>query len=197
MRKTLVLAILVAATTACPRHWSELKRSESPRRFVLEKDYTRSEERGLMKVTWVEGLRAGTYTLHAEDEAGFYFLGSGACVIRLTDDDAAEYLKTGGVKSLRQNLGGTNGFLPGGLWLPRPGGAEEPQLFYIFGGDVNEEGLRAVSTAGGQPQTVPQGVGAGIGAGTVGAIIASGKGEVHKVPFAEKGFIAGLKIVEK
>jgi len=92
------LLLAVALTGGCTHaNWADLRNQRKPgpeKHFVLEKDHTRTQTRGI-GYTWVEGLRAGTYTLQAEDEEGLYFVGDGPCVIVLFDQAAEEFLKTG------------------------------------------------------------------------------------------------------
>jgi hypothetical protein len=186
MWRFLSLALLAVATTGCPAHWSELKKSEREPYFVLAKDYTRTEVRGI-GYKWVEGLRAGKYTAQAEDEQGLYFRGEGGCVIQLSEGKAEEYLKTGKSNSLQ-----------GGLWLPKKGVGKGPRLFYIQGGEVTREQVEAAGNSQGLPTNMAQVAGGALGGATVGAIIASGAGEVLFIGYgSETDFVAGLKIVER
>jgi hypothetical protein len=119
MRRLLLLVLLLAA--ACPPKLVDLKRTESERYFVLDQDHTRTQVRGI-GYTWVEGLRAGRYTLFAEDDQGLFFMGQPGAVIVLSSDAAEEYLKTH--HSPKR--------LDGGLWLPKPGAGAEPKLFFVW-----------------------------------------------------------------
>jgi len=160
-----VLTVLAALAVGCAHKWQDLKKPDRQQSFTLDKDYTRTEKRGI-GVQWVEGLRAGVYTLRAEDDDGFYFAGADACVIKLSGDAGEEFLKTGQSK---------NGFLPGGLWLPKRGVDKEAKLFYIFGGQT----------------TAPSGA-------LIDAIVASGKGDVLFISYgSEKDFVKGLKIADQ
>ena len=114
----------------------------------------------------MEGLRAGVYTLGAEDDDGLYFIGKDACVIKLGGDNGDDFLRTGQSRV---------GFLPGGLWLPRKGVSEDPRLFYLFSGEPS-----------------------GATGASVGAIIASGRGDVIFVDYGrEKEFVKGLRISDR
>lgn len=63
---------------------------------------------------------------------------------------------------------------------------------------MSREQVAAASSSQGQPTTLAQGAGAGLGGGVVGAIIASGAGEVLFIDYAsEKAFAATLKIVDR
>ena len=181
MRRHFALPLLALMATGCPAHWENLKKADREQSFVLAKDYTRTERRGI-GVKWVEGLRAGAYRLAAEDDDGLYFRGEGACVVKLNSDNADEYLQTGTSKA---------GFMVGGLWLPRKGVEKDPRLFYVVGGEVNTAQVAAASTVAAPPTTAAVGVGGAL----VGAIIASGKGEVLFINFgSEKGFVANLHV---
>jgi hypothetical protein len=175
MRQLLALALIVVS--GCAHKMADLKKPERVQRFSLAKDYTRTEVRGL-GYKWVEGLRAGEYTLVAEDEEGLYFMGKGRCVVKLVDKLADEYLATGNVKvSASQTVGGSRGFFTGGLWLPKKGVEATPRLFYEL--DTSD------------PSAQSQGA-------LVGAIIASGKGDVLFIHYeSEKAFLASLKIADK
>jgi hypothetical protein len=165
VKAALAWALLAAVAGGCAHKWQDLKKPERQQSFTLDKDYTRTEKRGI-GVQWVEGLRAGVYTVRAEDDDGQYFASADACVIKLSGDAGEEFLKTGQSK---------NGFLPGGLWLPKRGVDKEAKLFYIFGGQT----------------TAPSGV-------LVDAIIASGKGDVIFISYgSEKDFVKGLKISDQ
>jgi hypothetical protein len=162
MRPAVSLTLIVALASGCAHKWQDLKKPERQQSFTLDKDYTRTETRGI-GVQWVEGLRAGLYTLSAEDDDGWYFAGAAPCVIKLSGDNGEEFLKTGQSKTA---------FLPGGLWLPKKGVDKEAKLFYLFNGQ----------------STAPTGA-------LVGAIVASGKGDVILIDYSsEKDFVKGLKI---
>ncbi len=161
----LTVTLLAGLPAGCAHKWEDLKKPASQRSFVLDKDHTRTEKRGI-GVQWVEGLRAGVYTLSAEDDDGVYFAVKQVCVIKLSGDNGDEYLKTGQTKIQP---------LPGGLWLPKPGVAKAPKLFYIFGGQ----------------SSAPSGA-------LVDAIVASGKGDVLFIDYeSEKDFVKGLAISEQ
>jgi hypothetical protein len=119
--RRLAAALLLLVATGCPPKLTDLKKVETNEYFVLEKDYTRTQVRGL-GYTWVEGLRAGRYAVYAEDDEGLFFMGQPGCVIQLNEDAAEEYLKT------HQSKHG----LDGGLWLPKPGVDAEPKLFFVW-----------------------------------------------------------------
>ncbi len=194
MRRTIALAVVATVLTGCPAHWKDLKKIESEQHFVLQKDYTRTQVRGI-GVKWVEGLRAGVYSLAAEDDDGFYYRGDGQCVVKLPSDSADDYLKTGTSKLP---------FLHGGLWLPKQGIEKDPKLFYIQGehltdAQVGSQANAAAATAGtvqGPPTTVAGAAGGALGGALVGGIIAMGKGEVLFINYgSEKDFVAKLNIV--
>jgi len=162
MRSAVAFALVVAVAGGCAHKWQDLKKPERQASFTLDKDYTRTETRGI-GVKWVEGLRAGVYSLSAEDDDGWYFAGTASCVIKLSGDNGEEFLKTGQSKTA---------FLPGGLWLPKKGIDKEAKLFYLFGGEA----------------AAPTGA-------LVGAIVASGKGDVLFIGYgSEQAFVKGLKI---
>lgn len=175
MRYLLAFALTFAA--GCAHKMADLKTPERIQSFTLANDHTRTEVRGL-GYKWVEGLRAGEYTLTAEDEKGLYFMGKGRCVVKLVDKFADEYLAKKDVEvSAAQTMGGSMGFFTGGLWLPKNGVEAKPKLFYEL--DTSD------------PSAHSQGA-------VVAAIIASGKGDVLFIPYdSEKAFLASLKIVDK
>jgi hypothetical protein len=117
------VALLCACTSA-----SSLTKPKEDQYFVLEKDYVRTQVRGLVNNKWVEGLRAGKYTAIGEDDEGIYFAGEGDCVIVLAQEPADRYLQTGYIAPLAQRPTLSGGH--GGLWLPKPGVDREPRLFY-------------------------------------------------------------------
>ncbi len=118
MTKRLALLALLALT-ACPPKFASLPKPTVSQYFVLAKDHVRIEKRGL-GYTWAEGLRAGTYTLAAEDDAGLYFLGEGKSVVVMSNDVADTYVKTGQIQ----------GGQKGGLWLPKPGVEKDPRVWF-------------------------------------------------------------------
>ena len=115
-------ALSLLLITACAHKFADLKKVEPTQRFTLARDYTRMETRGL-GYKWVEGLRAGTYILAAEDDEGLYFKGDGGCVVRMSEAAADEYLRTGQSKVH---------FAPGGLWVPKKGITAGARIFYEF-----------------------------------------------------------------
>jgi hypothetical protein len=124
-RPAVAFALVAALAGGCAHKWQDLKKPERQRSFTLDKDYARTETRGI-GVKWVEGLHAGVYALSAEDDDGWYFAGAGPCVIKLSGDNGEEFLKTGKSKAP---------LLPGGLWLPKKGVNKEAKLFYVFSGE--------------------------------------------------------------
>lgn len=81
-------------------------------RFVLTEDvYDFAEAR--WGDPWLEGLTQGEYIAVGHDEAGIYYRGPHRCLIRLPNDKAHHFLKTG----------------------ERPSATENPQLVEIFYGD--------------------------------------------------------------
>lgn len=126
---SLLVALLAACTTM-----ADLQKPTSEKYFVLTKDHVREATHGMMGTKYVEGLRAGTYTLVAEDRQGLFFAGQGDCVLLLSEERREKYLQTGEVTPFEirnaQQLtfaGGT-----GGLWLPKAGVTREPQLFWTI-----------------------------------------------------------------
>ena len=118
MTKRLALAALLALT-ACPPKFASLAKPTRSQYFKLAKDHVRIEKRGL-GYTWAEGLRAGTYTLAAEDDSGLYFLGAGRSVVVMSNAPADQYVKTGEI----------TGGQKGGLWLPKSGVDKPPRLWF-------------------------------------------------------------------
>jgi hypothetical protein len=101
--------------------------------FVLDKDRTTTEVHGLKHVTWVVGLRAGTYKLIGEDHDGLYFQGEGDCALILVGDHAARYLQTGEIVPFEERRkivlpAMTGGY--GGIWLPKPGVSKQAMLYW-------------------------------------------------------------------
>ncbi|WP_242393887.1 hypothetical protein [Anaeromyxobacter oryzisoli] len=105
--------------TACPPKFASLPKPTQNQYFVLAKDHVRIEKRGL-GYTWAEGLRAGIYTLAAEDDSGLYFLGEGKSVVYMSNEPADRYVKTGEIQ----------GGQKGGLWLPKRGVDEAPRIWF-------------------------------------------------------------------
>jgi hypothetical protein len=168
-----VVALMLAATVGCAHKMADLKKPQREQVFTLAKDYTRTEVRGL-GYKWVEGLRAGVYTLAAEDDDGLYFMGPGRCVVKLIDKYADEYLMKGDAKVDAGSWGGTVGFFTGGLWLPKDGVQKAPRLFYESQPDAPHAGA------------------------VIHAIIESGRGDVLFIPFeSEKTFLSGLKVIDR
>lgn len=191
MRKLMIIALGALLASGCAHKWPELKKVEAGPSFVLAKDYVRTEIRGPFRYKWVEGLRAGTYRLEAEDEEGSYFRGQGGCVVMVANDKADEYLKTGRVEL---------GFLEGGLWLPKKGVEKGPKIFYMFMSNTSGPAVQDPSApvVVAQPQNMAQGVGAGIGAGIAAGAAESAKGDILFIPYeSEQSFVDGLKLAEK
>jgi len=129
--KKIILFFIIIVISGCTS-MSSLTKPEQEQYFVLEKDYTRVQTRGLLNYKWVEGLRAGTYVLVGEDGDGMYFLGQGDCVILLSQERADKYLQTGEITpfDLRNKEQLTMAGGVGGLWLPKAQVNKEPKLFY-------------------------------------------------------------------
>ena len=197
MRRAALLVVVASLVSGCifPR-WVDLKRPPLERHFVLTADHVRTEttSRGY---TWVDVLRAGVYRLEAEDHEGYYYRGEGACVIRLFDKAAKEYLETG--KATDPETGapapGYAGYLNGGLWLPkRPGW--DPKLFFIAGRGANPDQVSAAARGSVPVQTGAQGVGAALGGELVGAFASFDEGRAIPVSYdSEKDFVASIRIV--
>jgi hypothetical protein len=114
----------VAASMSKPQH---------EQYFVLEKDRTRAEVHGLKHVTWIVGLRAGTYKLVGEDHDGLYFQGEGDCALILVGEHAERYLQTGEIVPFEERKkivlpAMTGGY--GGIWLPKEGINKEAMLYW-------------------------------------------------------------------
>ncbi len=127
MTKRLALLALLALT-ACPPKFASLPKPTQNQYFVLPKDHVRIEKRGL-GYTWAEGLRAGTYTLAAEDDSGLYFLGEAKAVVYMNNEAADQYVKTGEIQ------GGQRG----GLWLPKRGVDEDPKIWFEAAAPTKDE----------------------------------------------------------
>ena len=119
--------VLAGATTL-----AKLQKPDHATYFVLEKDYVRVKTRGLMKIKWVEGLRAGRYEAVARDARGTYYLGPGTSVILLSQGFAEKYLASGEVPPVGDGtrvLGGRE-LGVGGLYIPDALDNDPPKLFF-------------------------------------------------------------------
>lgn len=127
------LFALSSMLTGCGTTLSSLAKPDAPQQFTLEKDYARTQIRGLAKYKWVEGLRAGTYEAVGQNEAGTYFMGPGASVISLTEERADKYLKTGELPPVGNGGGASLGAYPGvgGILIPKNLDKDEPKLFFL------------------------------------------------------------------
>lgn len=122
------LPVLAAAVTL-----AKLSKPDHPSYFVLESDHVRVQVKGLLKYKWVEGLRAGSYKAVARDAKGTYYMGTGACVLMLTNKLAENYLANGDVPPEGPGLQPLEGAGPGvgGLYIPFDVTNGEPALFII------------------------------------------------------------------
>ncbi len=168
MRRLILLAALVLS--GCAHKLSQLPKATTHQSFVLPKDHARVETRGL-GYKWVEGLRAGTYTLVAEDEDGLYFLGEGNSVLHMSGDAGEKYLKKGEVAIPTR----------GGLWLPKRGVEKDPKIWYEI-------------HYGAQPSASGGGVIGAIGTASASAA----EGDILFIGYgSEKDFLSRVKIVTK
>ncbi|MBI4997200.1 MAG: hypothetical protein HZC22_09945 [Rhodocyclales bacterium] len=134
--------LLVLGLAACTTI-SDMRKPERPQYFVLEKDYVRTQIRGLANVKHTEGLRAGKYTAVAEDDDGTYFQGAGRSVILLYNEYADAYNQTGQISE--STIKADPGVLSvGGLWLPKPNSNMAPRLFYPIHNPTDGSKLGAV-----------------------------------------------------
>jgi hypothetical protein len=170
----LLLLMLISGCTSM----SSLTKPTQEQYFVLEKNYTKVATRGLLNYKWVEGLRAGTYTLVGEDHDGMYFLGEGDCVIVLSQERAEKYLQTAEITpfELRNKPQFTIAGGIGGLWLPKPGVNKEPKLFYEIRNTTDGS----------------------VGGMTGMAIVKMTEGSFGYVPFSdEKEFLSNIRLIKK
>jgi hypothetical protein len=118
---------LAGATTL-----AKLQKPEHVTYFVLDKDYVRIKIRGLGKIKWVEGLRAGRYEAVARDAGGTYFQGPGASVIILSQKLAEKYLASGEFPPVGDGTRVISGreLGVGGLYIPDALDKDPPKLFY-------------------------------------------------------------------
>jgi len=198
-RTVMMMAVAFLASGCIYARWVDLKKPAMEQHFVLTSDHVRtiSESSG---PAYVEILRAGVYRLEAEDEDGLYFRGEGACVARLFDKAAREYMETGKATAPEVAPGyiprGQAGYLSGGLKLPKKTG-REPKLFFIPGqGGLNPEAAAAAAGAV-PPQSGAQGIGTGLGWAMADA--AAGLDEGRAIPISygsEKDFVATIRIVD-
>jgi hypothetical protein len=174
--KALILLLAVALLAGCATTLADFKKPDNLQYFVLDKDHLRTEVRGLVKTKWTEGLRAGTYTLVAEDAEGLFFQGSQDCVIVLSGKLAERYEQAGTIASLDER--NSHQAVPstglGGVWLPKPGIRKPPRLFYDQHNRTN-----------------------GAAAGLIGmAIVSLTEGNLVFIPYAsETDFFAKLPMV--
>lgn len=174
MRAVLV-AVALSLLSGCTS-MSSLSKPQQDMYFVLERDYVRVQTRGLLKYKWVEGLRAGTYTLVGGDAYGLFFKGEGDTVIVLSQERAVKYLKNGEMTPFNERnapqftmAGGE-----GGIWLPKEGINKAPKLFYVLH-----------NTADGS-----------VGGITGMAIVQMSEGAFGYVPYGdEKALVKTLKII--
>jgi hypothetical protein len=143
MRRLLVACVvLLGACTSA----SNLTKPKEAQHFVLEKDYVRTQMRGIGPYKWVEGLKAGRYSAIGEDDDGIYFAGEGDCVIVLAQEAADRYLQTGQRDPIEKRPVLSGG--AGGLWLPKPGVDREPRLFYAIRNSVDGSQFGLVGVVG-------------------------------------------------
>ncbi len=171
MNKNILLVICLTLLSACTTV-QDLKKIDSSRYFVLEKDHLRVERRGIGNYLIIEGLLAGKYKEFAEDKDGTYFVGEGHPVVILWNKPAEEYQKTKVVKPGKYLYGS----LEGGLWLPKKGSIEKAKLFFTI--RQKDDG----SSSGGL-----------VAYGISGMV----EGSLDYVPFdSEEEFLNNLRIVE-
>lgn len=180
MDRRSVLALLVwggVPTLADATTLSKLQKPDRATYFALEQDHVRVTARGLFKVKWVEGLRAGRYEAVAQDAAGIYYSGSGASVIVLSQKFADKYLANGEIPPFVDGTGTVGGREPGvgGLFIPSDLAQEPPKLFYT---------LKLPSLVNG----------GGIVAGVISSIYDGTLGYVNYQ--TEKDFVSSLKILQ-
>jgi hypothetical protein len=175
-----VMAAFIACWVAFPTlseatTLAKLGKPDRPSHFILEQDHVRISLEGLLKVKWVQGLRAGTYEAVAQDAKGIYYMGPGTSVIMLRQKFAENYLTKGEIPS--EDAGGAPkvGTAPGvgGLFIPTDLTKDEPKLFFIL-------------------KSPPGGV--GLVMGIIATLI---DGTVDYVSFGtERDFVTGLKILD-
>lgn len=127
----LFIAILAVFSLFGCTKISELKKPSSAQQFFLAEDYIRVQTKGISKVKWLEGLKAGKYISVAEDNDGIYFQGEGASVILINNSNAEEFLKTGKIPEQALNTNSLPRALSvGGIFIPKAGSKKSLMLFY-------------------------------------------------------------------
>lgn len=174
-RVSAFVLLAICAASGCTT-LDDLQVPTEQKHFVLQKDHVRIEHRGIAQKKHVEGLRAGSYSLIREDRDGFYFSGTGDCVLILNDQRGDKYLQTGEVTpfEIRNREQFTFAGGAGGLWLPKPGVQKEPRLFWNIRNTTD---------------------GAPLGLTGV-AIVGATEGSLGYLPFgAEKDFLASIAVL--
>ncbi|MEB6666070.1 hypothetical protein MXM33_03355 [Acinetobacter vivianii] len=121
---------------------AKLPKPQQDKYFILEKNYMKKEIRGIAKYEWVMGLSAGTYKLIGEDKNGFYFSGTGDCVLLLINENAKHYLTDGVVPSYKQRYDQQMTFAGGigGIFIPKASN-KQPKFFYEVHGNRESAAL--------------------------------------------------------
>lgn len=155
--KVIVLSTILLLT-ACGVKMKDLDLPTKSSSFVLSKDKYTVGEFGLLKMKLLYGLRAGKYSLVAEDKEGYFYQGKGNCVIMLNSDVAIDkYSKSG---ELPDSYKGDKG----GIWIPKNGVNKKIRLFHMT--DVSKT----------KSTNYSQGI-------VVGLLIDAGDGDINYIPF--------------
>ncbi|WP_444925284.1 hypothetical protein ACJJI4_12010 [Microbulbifer sp. TRSA002] len=158
--RVVLFYILLTLVSGCSSTLSNLKTSSKQSHFTLQEDLYYTETRGLLEYKWLFGLRSGTYSLVAEDDDGYYYIGIGDTVLILSEERVEAYLESGEVPSYAKRYGPqfSSAGGEGGLWVPKNGPLEKAKIFWVLYTDMDDAvtvGMGAGAASSGGASGVP------------------------------------------
>ncbi len=162
---------------ATPIAPNDLKSVSVAQCIVIGNKTTWSEQRGMMGLTWEQGVAAGVYKSEFEDEYGIYFRGNGRPVW-LRAFPTSDPNKAGNKTPISE----------GGIWISKFGAAKPKLYHYLeleqhYADDVNKSAFMVASNYVNQGVGIgPSVVGAAIGGAIANAMIKADAGKILFFP---------------